>query len=164
MNANFPKEGFNNYYKNGFGGDAYLKFLFLRRHLSLGAKVGYLKFPSKNNSTDLNYTEIALLPVKGNFEIYLLTRGIKPFIGIDFGYYNFNVGQKDQQGNTRYHQKGYLGYAPLIGIGFGLLEHLDLNITGRMERIYSSDQNDQAVQEFKNLMYFDVLVGASFTF
>src|SRR5690606_12010181 len=85
FNGGFPQQGFKNYFKNGYGGDVYLKCLFLRKHLSLGVKAGYLKFSSNGKS---DYTNVTFLPLKGNAEFYLFTRGLKPFVGVDFGVYN----------------------------------------------------------------------------
>ena len=158
-NLSVPQSSIKNTSNSGFGGDVYLKYLFLMKHLSLGVKAGYLKFQS-NSAT--NGTNVTLYPVRGNAEFYIFTKIIKPFVGADFGFYRVNL--KESKVNGVASDSYYIGYAPLIGVSLGLVNHFDLNFTARFEQLYAPSDVPPSAIPYDKLSYVGFLGGVSFTF
>jgi outer membrane protein assembly factor BamA len=103
--------------------------------ISVGANIGYF---SKNDK-DLEFKS-STMPIVGLVEYHITDKKVSPYLGLDFGMYNFGtsfLGIKSNESN--------LGLAPTFGINFAFSEKIGFNTNIKYHNIFTPEVSTKAI-------------------
>jgi len=117
-----------------FGGGISAEFLPIK-NIGIGLSAGYYGFEVKNVGEGITRTA-TLIPLNLTNKFYILTKSVKPYIGVDGGYFIFG-GKKKFEGTSVSGSESFWGIAPNIGLQFKLSKALALDINGKYNYFFS---------------------------
>lgn len=117
LGIQFPMSDMGDAYGPGFGFNVAGKYS-ISDQTAIGLNLGVNHFTTDDNEVSGNLTPITLL-----CEYYLPEGIVKPYLGLDLGFYNYTV-KMDYGSSTLTDSEFYFGFAPTAGFLYGLKDNL----------------------------------------
>jgi len=134
IGAQVPMGDFGDAMNPGFGINFFGKYS-LNESMAVGLNVGYHSFGS-----DLEGFSCTMMPVTGLFEYYLGSGAMKPYLGVDLGFYKYSF-DMEFMGISSSVSETYLGFAPTGGILYGLNDKMSLVANLKYNVVLSEDSS-----------------------
>jgi len=122
--------------KTGFGGSISGDY-FVTSDISVGLNIGYFGMGSESWEEEgfkMSMSQ-SIMPIALTGRYYFLPENIKPYAGIDLGYYTFS-GSTKFMGASISASTSEFGIAPVIGLQYGLTEKLALDVNVKYHHIF----------------------------
>jgi len=101
----------------------------LNDNMRIGANIGYYS----RSETFLNNTlTSSTTPITGLFEYSFSKDGLAPYVGADLGFYSFAI-----SGGGASFSKSYFGFAPVVGLDYGINDKISINANYKFHYIMS---------------------------
>lgn len=116
----------------GFGGGITARY-FLNEKMAVGLNASYFSFGVKDMPSGAT-ASIGVIPITVAFDYYLMTEGLKPYLGIEAGIVNNSPKASGTIFGTSIESsasKTGLLVAPVVGIAYGLTDELDISLNAK---------------------------------
>ncbi|MBJ7429320.1 MAG: outer membrane beta-barrel protein [Bacteroidia bacterium] len=116
----------------GFGGGITARY-FLTEKLAVGLNASYFSFGVKDLPSGAS-ASIGVMPISVAFDYYLMTEGLKPFLGLEAGIVNNSPKASGTISGINFESsasKTGLLVAPVVGIAYGLTDEFDISLNAK---------------------------------